>query len=274
MSDARPPLDAVRIARDMAPLWTRIEVVDETDSTNADLLAAADYAPHGAVRAAELQRAGRGRLQRHWSSPTRAGLTFSVLLRPRSPQTSWGWVPLLTGLAVEQSVRELAQSPVSLKWPNDVLVGAEERKVAGILAQGTSEAVVVGIGINVSTTRDELPVESATSLALAGAGECDRTVLLVAVLDAFAARYEAWERADGDARAAGLAADYSQHCSTLGRLVTLQIAGEQITGEAREIDSDGRLVVATADGEITIAAGDVEHVRLDPRANARGETPG
>ena len=97
--------------------------------------AAAGGAPEGTVLVAESQEAGRGRLGRTWTSPPRAGLTFSVLLRPT---TASGWIPLLTGLSVAMALRDQAGVEVTLKWPNDVLLVAPdgtERKVAGILAE-------------------------------------------------------------------------------------------------------------------------------------------
>ena len=122
---------------------------------------------------AEHQTAGRGRLDRSWVTPPRSALTFSVLLRPTVPAAAWPWLPLLTGHAVSTALRT-AGFDASVKWPNDVLlpVDGEDRKVAGILVERvetpTGPAAVVGIGINVGMTADELPVPEATSLALAG----------------------------------------------------------------------------------------------------------
>lgn len=133
-------------------------MVPQTGSTNADLLEAARAgAAEGLVLVAEEQTAGRGRLGRTWSAPAGAALTFSVLLRPAGvPPTRLGWLPLLTGVAVAAAVRAETGVPASLKWPNDVLVG--ERKLAGILAEAHSDAVVVGVGLNVTLSRAELPV--------------------------------------------------------------------------------------------------------------------
>src|SRR6516165_1419427 len=149
-------------------LWREVRAVAETGSSNADLLAAAGAgAAEGTVLMAEAQTAGRGRLGRRWASPPRAGLTFSVLLRPDGvPAALLGWLPLLAGVAAAASVRAVAAVDATLKWPNDVLVG--ERKLGGILAERTGAAVVIGIGINVWQTRADLPPDAAaTSLALA-----------------------------------------------------------------------------------------------------------
>src|SRR5215467_11674038 len=143
-------------------LWTSVEVVAATGSTNADLVERGG--PEGQVLVAEEQTAGRGRMGRSWVSQPGASLTFSVLLRPASvPPGRRGWLPLLTGVSVAVAVRAVA---AVLKWPNDVLIGS--RKLAGILAEQSGDVVVIGVGLNVSTPADALPVSSgglrATSL--------------------------------------------------------------------------------------------------------------
>ena len=154
-------------------LWREVRVVAETGSSNADVLAAArEGAREGMVLVAESQTAGRGRMGRRWTSPPRAGLTFSVLLRPYGvPAALLGWLPLLAGCAVAAAVPAVTAVHPRLKWPNDVLVG--DAKLAGILAERSGSAVVVGIGINVFQRRDELPPGvAATSLLLeAAAGQ-------------------------------------------------------------------------------------------------------
>jgi BirA family biotin operon repressor/biotin-[acetyl-CoA-carboxylase] ligase len=122
--------------------------------------------------------------------------------------------------------------------------------------------VVVGVGLNVSTTADELPVATATSLALAGAGDVDRSALLVDVLRSLAARYAQWTVSRGDARACGLADTYRAACTTLGRVVQVRLAGgEMIEGTAVDVDDLGRLLIRTGAGLRPVGAGDVEHVR-------------
>ncbi|MGN6606217.1 MAG: biotin--[acetyl-CoA-carboxylase] ligase [Jatrophihabitans sp.] len=249
---ARTPLDAHRLA---AAPWP-VEVVAETASTNADLLAraAADGGADRLVLVAELQTAGRGRLDRGWESPAAAGLTFSALVRPPVPANQWGWLPLLTGVAVHDVLSGLTDH-VTLKWPNDVLVG--ERKVAGLLAQSSGGAAVLGVGLNVSTTADELPVPTATSLRIEGV-DADRTDVLVALVRALDARYRAWLDAHGDAEVCGLTRAYREACGTLGRHVAVtQLDGTTLRGRATDIDDAGRLLV---DGD-PVAAGDVEHLR-------------
>jgi BirA family biotin operon repressor/biotin-[acetyl-CoA-carboxylase] ligase len=257
----RGALQLTRLRDALAARWSRIDVVEETDSTNADLLGD-ESAPDRSALAAEHQRAGRGRFERSWTSPPRAGLTFSALLRPTVPIQHWGWLPLLAGVALHEAVAETAGVAVALKWPNDLLADADGRKLAGILAQTSGTAVVVGIGVNVDLTADELPVDTATSLRLAGAAGLDRTDLLIAILARLDARYAQWLDGGGDAAACGLAAAYRAACTTLGRAVRVNLAdGGVIDGPAADIDDIGRLVVQTADGALPIGAGDVEHIR-------------
>ncbi|WP_394815926.1 biotin--[acetyl-CoA-carboxylase] ligase [Streptomyces gibsoniae] len=268
----RPPLNAVALRRALVReggLWSGVEVVQRTGSTNTDLVAltTAGRAVEGAVLVAEEQNAGRGRLDRTWSAPPRSGLFFSVLLRPVGvPVARWGWLPLLAGVAVATGLARAAGVDTALKWPNDLLVtvGDEERKAGGILAERAGEdGVVVGIGINVTLRDNELPVPTAGSLALAGARATDRDPLLRAVLRSLEDWYGRWRAAEGDPAACGLQETYAAGSATLGRLVRAELPGDRsITGEAVAIDSDGRLVLATRDGvQEPVGAGDIVHLR-------------
>jgi BirA family transcriptional regulator, biotin operon repressor / biotin---[acetyl-CoA-carboxylase] ligase len=261
----RPRLDgpalAAALTRD-SELWTSLQVVDEIGSTNAELAARAggDDTSEGAVLVAEHQVTGRGRLDRIWTSPPRAGITVSVLLRPDVPAARRGWLPLLTGVALAESVRGVTGVQVSLKWPNDLLAG-DGRKLAGILAESTGTAVVVGVGLNVSTTAAELPDTGASLAGVLGSG-VDRGPVLLAFLRAFEVRYRTWVAAAGDPVASGLAEDYLRWCSTVGTTVSVALPdGSTLEGVAQAVDWDGRLVVATAAGSVELASGDVRHVR-------------
>jgi BirA family biotin operon repressor/biotin-[acetyl-CoA-carboxylase] ligase len=249
-------------------LWRSVEVTAVTGSTNADLLArAAAGEPEGAVLAAEQQNAGRGRLGRAWVSPPRAALTFSVLLRPvQVPRARLGWLPLLAGVAVAAAVRDVAAVDAQLKWPNDVLAGPA--KLAGILAEAVGDAVVIGIGVNVSTEPAELPPPGpgalpATSLALQGSPSLDRTRLLAGILAGLERRYRTWSQVFGDAERAGLRAEYTGLCATLGRRVRVELPGARLVeGPAAGIDADGRLLVSMPpDADLAVAAGDIVHLR-------------
>lgn len=282
----RPSLYLDRLT---VPGFARVEVVETSPSTNAELVAAvrADPAawPAPSALVAEEQTAGRGRAGRSWQTPPRAGLTLSVLLRPRVPAETLGWLPLLAGLAVVRAVSDGGVT-AAVKWPNDVLLPADDavgglgpyRKVAGILAEvvpegpeaglagtpGAVPAVVLGIGLNVSQSVEELPVPTATSLALAGHPRPDRTDVLVRMLGEVHAVVRRWEDADGDVVAAGLLAEYAAVSATLGTRVRAELAGDGgvLEGEAVGLDGTGALRVRTDAGEErTVTAGDVWHLR-------------
>jgi BirA family transcriptional regulator, biotin operon repressor / biotin---[acetyl-CoA-carboxylase] ligase len=244
-------------------LWTDISVLAETGSTNADLLAAAGRgAPEGLVLAAETQTDGRGRLGRAWLSVPEGALTFSVLLRPRSvPQAARSWLPLLAGVAVASALRRVPGVDARLKWPNDVLVN--DSKLAGILAEQSGDAIVVGVGINVRARQQDLPIATAISLELLGAGDVDRSQLLAAVLGEIERWYRRWTGArPGDADSCGLRQAYLRLSATAGRPVQVQLPGGRLlTGIARDVDAVGRLLVESAGGLIAVSAGDVIHVR-------------
>ncbi|MGW7411170.1 biotin--[acetyl-CoA-carboxylase] ligase [Streptomyces sp. NPDC054863] len=266
----RPPLNPAALRRGLlrpGGLWTSLDVVGSTGSTNSDLAGRGGCGPEGVVLVAEEQTQGRGRLDRRWSAPARSGLFFSFFLKPGEsvPVERWGWLPLLTGVAVATALSRAAGVDTALKWPNDLLVtvDGEERKTGGILAERVGDGVVVGVGLNVSLRADELPVPTAGSLALAGATTLDRDPLLRAVLRSVEEWYEAWRKADGDPAGSRLQEAYAAGCSTLGRTVRAELPGGHVlTGEAVAVDGDGRLVIGTGDGvQRPVGAGDVVHLR-------------
>lgn len=268
---SRPPLDAVALARALQPPagpWREVRVVDVTGSTNADLAAAARAGdPGGLVLVAEHQDQGRGRLDRTWVSPPRAGLTFSMLWRPPVEPARWGWLSPLVGLAVAEAVSETALVDVRLKWPNDLLVG--HRKLAGVLAERVGEAVVVGVGLNVSTRVDELVGPAATSLLFEDGACTDRDPLLRSVLRRIAERYRDWTTRGGDPTA--LRQALVERSATVGQEVQVLLpGGRTLRGAASDIDAEGRLVVVTEDGVEAVAAGDVVHLRKPPMGPGAG----
>ncbi|MGC4995581.1 biotin--[acetyl-CoA-carboxylase] ligase [Streptomyces sp. DT195] len=268
----RPPLNATGLRRALVQeggLWSSVDVVQRTGSTNSDLVARASSgtAREGAVLIAEEQTAGRGRLDRRWTAPPRSGLFFSVLLRPAEvPLERWGWLPLLTGVAVATGLSRAAGVDTALKWPNDLLVtvDGEERKAGGILAERAGEdGVVIGVGLNVTLRADELPVPGAGSLLLADAVSTDRDTLLRSVLRSLETWYDRWRAAGGDPVTSTLQETYAAGCATLGREVRAELPGDRdLVGEAVAVDGDGRLVIATAQGtREAVGAGDIVHLR-------------
>lgn len=256
-----------------AAVAARLDVLPETGSTNADLRAHSDDLvgwPHMSALVTANQTAGRGRLDRVWTAPAGASLAVSVLLRrlPVSPEVR-GWIPLAAGLAMADAVAaQLPGRDVGVKWPNDVLVDDVEaggtvtdaRKICGILAEATGDAVIVGAGVNTAMTESELPVPTATSFAVLGV-HADEDRLLAEYLQALDAHLAALVAADGAVRS-GLHAAVTARCVTLGREVRVSLpGGELVEGRATRLDPDGRLVVRTDEVERTISAGDVVHAR-------------
>lgn len=256
-SPERRSLDLDRLRAGLGPFYRDIVVTARTASTNADLAEAARHgAPAGTVHTTEHQASGRGRLGRTFTMPPRSGIAVSVLLRPQVPATRWPWLPLVTGLAIADTVRGLGVD-AAVKWPNDVLVDGE-RKLCGILLErvetGEGPAAVVGIGVNTTLTRDELPVETATSLWLENATETDRTAVLLVLLARLEEWFARWESAEVDE----LIDAFVAGCVTIGREVRIEVPdGTTQTGVATTVDELGRLVV---DGRAH-SAGDVRHVR-------------
>ncbi|MUL39685.1 biotin--[acetyl-CoA-carboxylase] ligase [Streptomonospora sp. PA3] len=277
---SRPPLDASALERALVRpggLWRTVEVLPEVGSTNSELLERAGAGePAGVVLATDHQTAGRGRLDRGFATPARAALTLSVLVRPATSPARLGWLPLLMGVAAVRTLRGGPGVPAVLKWPNDVLAADSEHKLAGILSEaafphaqpsggagGAGVGVVIGIGLNVAQRRDELPVETATSLALCGAPGADRQRLAEALPEEFEALYSAWSAVGGDAAASGLAEEYRACCTTLGRRVRVHLpGGRELHGEATGVDAEGRLALRADTGEEhLLSAGDIVHLR-------------
>lgn len=274
MSEYEPSavnIDADQIRqRVRSPLWRDISAVPETGSTNADLAAEARTGVEsGRVLISESQTAGRGRFDRKWETPAGAAIGMSVLLRPTQAMPAWGWLSLVAGMAVAQGIRDatgVAPHRVQLKWPNDVLI--DGLKVCGILAERVESsdaalrpAAVIGMGINIALTHDQLPVPNATSLRLSGLSE-DANSLVVAVLDRLATWYAEWD-AEGQLRA-----EYRDQCASIGKRLRVHESvvpgqpGASVEGVGIDVDAQGRLVVRLDNGSTrSFWAGDVHHLR-------------
>lgn len=279
--DARSPLDT-SLLRDLlcephGPLH-RLVVVESSESTNSELAAGAAADPEAwpapALLVAEHQVAGRGRAGRTWQTPPRAALTASLLVRPQVPRERLGWLPLLAGLATVTALRSTLGIQAHAKWPNDVVVRTQEpevegwgslRKVAGILTEVLPDGVVIGVGLNVSQTRQELPVPTAVSVALAGGATVDRTVILTALAESFVSVLGRWTEAHGDVVASGLADEVVAVSATVGASVRVELAdGTELRGTATGLADDGALLVEDPSGTVrTVHTGDVYHLRLN-----------
>lgn len=267
-----PPLDAAALRAELLGAglgWRRIDVVEQTGSTNADLLARAASSDGGAgiagaVLIAEHQTAGRGRQGRGWSASPRAQITMSVAVSVADPvgvpAAKWGWLPLATGVAVVDTVLAVTGIQAGLKWPNDVLV--DGAKLAGILAEVARPIVVIGLGLNVFEVPNR--IVGATSLLDLGVAAPDRHQLVCELLRQLGRRIVGWRAARGADWA--LVADYRARSLTIGNRVHAHLpGGRDIVGTAVGIDDQGRLVLDTGPetgGEtVVVSAGDVVHLR-------------
>ncbi|MGY2873952.1 BirA family transcriptional regulator, biotin operon repressor / biotin---[acetyl-CoA-carboxylase] ligase [Marmoricola sp. URHA0025 HA25] len=254
------PLEPDAVSAAAGAAWT-VRLLPSAGSTNA---LAADDPVAGTIVLADHQTSGRGRLDRQWETPPGSALTFSAVVDPGLADEDWPLLPLATALAVADGVRRSTGLEPALKWPNDLLLPLPDGgtgKVAGILLErvpnprdAARPLAVIGIGINVGMTREQLPVPTATSLATAGA-DADRTAVFGAVAGSLA---DTLTELAADPR--GLLVRYRQACSTIGLDVEVHLPdGEVLAGRADDVDAHGRLVVAGR----AVGAGDVLHVRPD-----------
>jgi BirA family biotin operon repressor/biotin-[acetyl-CoA-carboxylase] ligase len=225
-------------------------------STNTELARmASEGAAEGVAVLADEQTAGRGRLQRAWSSPKGAGLYFSILLRPRIPVDRWPLITFMAALAVGDALQEATGLRTDIKWPNDLLSG--ERKICGILSEAietpAGRAVIVGIGINL--TPSAFP--EATSVAEATGVKPDREAILAALLSALTRWYSLLNE-----REKIVAAWSSRSSYATGRLVQVNNGDELWRGTTCGVEPDGALRLRTVSGEIKVLrAGDVQSLR-------------
>ncbi len=236
-------------------VW-RVERLESVDSTNTHLRAQAEAgAPEGRVVVADFQSAGRGRHDRVWEAPERSSLLCSVLLRPALEARQRQWAVAAVALSARAALVRLCGLRVGLKWPNDLVVGDD--KLAGVLAETSADgAIVVGLGVNL--TYDGPPQSPSTSVRRAAGITLEPEALLDIVLEEIERRRPLLEDVEGRDR---LREEYRRALVTLGRRVRVEQASATLEGEARDVDDAGRLVVATAAGEVAVAAGDVVHVR-------------
>lgn len=254
-----PPPALVASLVEGPSLVTRVEWHERCSSTNTITAAAGDTgAPEGLLVLADEQTAGRGRHGRTWTAPAGTSLLFSLLLRPSVRDAAPTLLPLLAGMVLAETVsRHLPEHEVALKWPNDLLVNG--RKAAGVLAEASQGAVVIGVGVNIDWRGVETPaeLEQATSLAAVAGHDVDRWRVLAGFIGMFSQRYDQWQQLP-----AAFLDGYRQRCATLGQQVRVHHRdGTSLSGEAVGFAPNGALEVRTASGTVTVNEGDVEHLR-------------
>jgi BirA family biotin operon repressor/biotin-[acetyl-CoA-carboxylase] ligase len=229
-------------------------VVEVTGSTQDDLYeqVRAGKALPKTILASEFQTSGRGRLERTFEAAPHSALTFSLYVEPQVDKSEWPFLTLLAGLSVHEALRALdAKVKVGIKWPNDLLIG--EKKFAGMIAQATDKGVILGIGINVGMSEDELPVENATSLSIEGFANLNRNEILASIINHFEINMQMWELDQS------FLAAYRAASVTIGKEVSVTIpGGEVIESQAVDISDTGALMLANG-REVTV--GDVVHLR-------------
>mgnify|MGYP002132512393 CR=1 FL=1 len=232
--------------------YWRVSVFESVTSTQTEL-SAKENLKNGDVFVAEYQSAGRGRLDRTFEAEKSSALLFSLYIEPKRNKSEWSAIPLLTGLSLVNALTNLdGNLKVKLKWPNDLLIS--EKKVAGILVEAKESGVVIGIGLNVEMGKDELPVETATSLAIEGFSTLDRNVILPALLKSAALTFALWESGSSLPFE-----QYRQVSSTLGKEVEVHLpTGQILKSLAVGINEIGELQLA--DGT-RVNVGDVIHLR-------------
>ena len=248
----------------MTPFKPKVLRFESLPSTNTELARlASEGAAEGLAIVADEQTAGRGRLQRAWSSPKGAGLYFSLLLRPRIPANHWPLITFMAALAVGDALHEAAGVETDIKWPNDLLSG--ERKICGILAEAIEtrggRAVILGIGVNL--TQNAFPPELAnvaTSVSEATGREPEREMILASLLRALSRWYSLLNEPAGNEKIVGAWSNRSTYAT--GKLVQVSNGDEVWQGTTAGVEPDGALRLRTASGEVKLVrAGDVHKVR-------------
>ncbi len=248
---------------------------DQLESTNSYAVQLAEKGTsHGTVVLADSQTAGKGRLGRDWHSPANMNVYFSIILAQQPPQPFISWIPLATGIAMAETIEEIATLKVRLKWPNDLL--CNNLKIGGILCESSTkgpngQTVVVGVGLNVNCREIHFPTdlkEIATSLAIQAGCSIDRHRLLTT----FFSKLEFYYERVLDSDLPNLQSGYASRCSTLGRHIQVSFPDSKvIEGIASHIGNEGELHMIPSNrsfdstnkkpSTISIRAGDVIHLR-------------
>ena len=242
-------LNADAIAGALESSYWRVSVVEEIDSTQNYLRTSNPKS--GDLITAEYQSAGRGRLDRKFDAEKSSALLFSFYFEPENEVKNLGYLTLLVGASVTETLNEITNKNIfKCKCPNDVLFN--QKKVAGLLAEKTSSGVIVGVGINVSTSKEALPVAHATSIFLATDIQINRNELLVKILHNLENDLLDWESGKD------LTAKYRSLSATIGSQVRIALPdGSSVEAKAVDIDETGSLHL---DNGQLITVGDVIHL--------------
>lgn len=236
-----------------------VHFAKEADSTNlwAKRLFQ-EGASEGTLAVAEYQFAGRGRLGRSWQSPEGSSVMMSLLLKPDFPPPCASMLTLVMGLSAAQAVEALGL-PVSIKWPNDLVVS--RKKICGILtemavSQDKIRYVVIGIGLNVNT--EEFPEEmkdKATSIYLETGVKTDRSQVVGLVMEAFEKNYESFQKTWD---LSFLREEYHRLLANMGQPVRVLDPKGEWQGTARGVNLAGELLVELPEGDlVAVNAGEV-----------------
>jgi BirA family biotin operon repressor/biotin-[acetyl-CoA-carboxylase] ligase len=251
----RAALRESELHAELLPYW-RVSVVDVTGSTQIDLAESihARTAIDGDVLIANYQSAGKGRLDREFIAAPSSALLFSFYRETQRPREEWNFLALLAALSIREALQNFdKQLDVTVKWPNDLLI--KEKKIAGLLCQATDLGVIVGIGLNVSMNRDELPVETATSLFLEDFTELDRNQIVKKILQVFEEKFSLWKLKGSSP----FISEYEQACSSLHRQIQITLPKRgPIDTSATGVTLLGELILQ--DGSLVNSA-DVLHLR-------------
>ena len=241
-------LESQAITQLISEYW-RVSILDETTSTQTEIKSSNPKPWH--LIATEFQSAGRGRLDRKFEAPKYSALLFSFYIEPIRDKSDWGFIPLLAGLELANTINNLTSSDLyKCKWPNDLM--ANDKKIAGILAEVHGSGIVIGIGINITMTKDQLPIESASSVLLESNIKLSRNIVLANFCNNFSRSFKDWDLG------MGFVEEFSEICSTLNKKVKVVDPEGERLGKALAISNSGSLILDNGE-EITV--GDVIHLR-------------
>jgi BirA family biotin operon repressor/biotin-[acetyl-CoA-carboxylase] ligase len=256
----------VILPRVQGGIWNDLRMYDSVESTNdlAMSLASKDGVSSGTVLVADRQTRGKGRLNRKWESPAGRNVYLSMVLRPELAPRDATILTVLAAVAGARAVRRVGNIPVTIKWPNDLVLS--DRKLGGILSEMRTDpdritVAVIGVGINVNMESADFPEElrgTATSVLMAAGRSIPRNEIIIQLLR----EMELWYGILITRGKEPLLDAWRKESSTLGRMVRVAIGSQTVSGIARDIDENGMLVLETRAGKkMNISSGDISLLR-------------